>query len=139
MKKGYSTDLTDSEWLTVYRYFPRTKKQGRPPEHLKRTIVNAILYILRAGCAWILLPNDFPPYKTVYHYFRLWRINGFWKKIHDKLRQKTRVEAGRETEPSAGIIIVNLSKQQIWLEKKAMTAEKRSKVENVISWLMFLG
>lgn len=65
---------------------------------------NAILYVLRSGCAWELLPNDFPPYKTVYHYFRLWKNNGFWKKIHDKLRQRTRIEAGREPEPSAGII-----------------------------------
>jgi putative transposase len=61
MKKGYSTDLTDKEWAVIYRYFPRTKKQGRPPEHLKREIANAILYVLRSGCAWELLPNDFPP------------------------------------------------------------------------------
>ncbi|MBF0232948.1 MAG: IS5 family transposase [Desulfamplus sp.] len=104
MKQGYSTDLTNDEWSIIYRYFPRIKKQGRPPEHLKKAIVNAILYVLRAGCAWGLLPNDFPPWKTVYHYFRLWRKNGFWKKIHDKLRERTRIKAGREAEPSAGII-----------------------------------
>ena len=104
MKQGYSTDLTDIEWLVIYKYFPRTKKQGRPVEHLKRTIVDAILYILRAGCAWELLPNDFPPFKTVYHYFWAWKNNGFWKKIHDTLRQRTRIMAGREAEPSAGIL-----------------------------------
>ncbi|MCP3940567.1 MAG: transposase [Desulfobacteraceae bacterium] len=112
MKQGYSTDLTDSEWLIIYKYFPRPKKQRRPTERLKRAIVNATLYILRAGCAWELLPNDFPPSKTVYHYFRAWKNNGFWKRIHDKLRQRTRIMAGREAEPSAGILDSQSSKQQ---------------------------
>ncbi len=65
MQQGYSTDMTDGEWSVFQRYFPRKKKQGRPMEHPRRTIVNAILYVLRAGCAWPLLPNDFPPYKTL--------------------------------------------------------------------------
>jgi len=104
MKQGYSTDLTNNEWLVIYRYFPRTKKQGRPPQHLKRMIVNAILYALRAGGAWELLPNDFPPYKTIYYYFNTWKKNGLWETIHNKLLQRTRIKAGREPEPSAGII-----------------------------------
>ena len=104
MRSGYPTDLNDDEWAVVQRYFPRPKKQGRPAEHAKRLIVNAILYVLRSGGAWRLLPNDFPPYKTVYHYFWLWRKHGIWKKIHDKLRQQTRTQAGRQPEPSAGII-----------------------------------
>ncbi len=62
------------------------------------------MYILRSGCAWELLPKDFPPYKTVYHYFRKWKINGLWKKINDKLRERTRSKAGRDPKPSAGII-----------------------------------
>ncbi|MCP4746838.1 MAG: IS5 family transposase [Desulfobacteraceae bacterium] len=104
MRSGYPTDLINNEWSVIQRYFPRPKKQGRPPKHAKRMIVNAILYILRAGCAWRLLPNDFPSHKTVYHYFWLWRKQGLWKKIHDKLRQPTRIKAGWELEPSAGII-----------------------------------
>ncbi len=62
------------------------------------------MYILRSGCAWKLLPNDFPPWKTVYHYFREWKINGLWKKINDKLRERTRCKAGRNPKSSAGII-----------------------------------
>lgn len=104
MKSGYPTDLSNSEWSVIQRYFPRVKKQGRPSKHAKRLIVNAILYILRAGCAWRLLPNDFPPHKTVYHYFWFWRKQGIWTKIHNKLRQRTRIKAGRNHEPSAGII-----------------------------------
>ncbi len=104
MNKGYPTDLTDDEWSVVYRYFPRTKKQGRPPEHSKKSIVNAVLYLLRSGCAWRLLPNDFPPWKTVYHYFRLWKRNGLREKIQVRLRRRARIKAGRDAEPSTGII-----------------------------------
>jgi putative transposase len=104
MQRGYPTDMTDNEWSIIQRYFPRKKSLGRPQEHPKRSIVNAIMYILRAGCSWRLLPNDFPPHKTVYHYFQGWTKDGLWKNIHNKLRQHTRIKAGREPEPSAGII-----------------------------------
>ena len=101
---SYPTDLVKSEWAVVQYYFPRIKKQGRPPDHSKLEIVNAILYMLRAGCAWRLLPHDFPPWKTVYHYFRIWRKDGLWDRIHDRLRERTRIKANRDPEPSAGII-----------------------------------
>ncbi len=100
----YPTNLTNAEWAMIQPYFPRAKRQGRPTEHSKKSIVDAIMYITRAGCAWELLPSDFPPSKTVYHYFRIWKNNGFWKKIHDKLLRRTRIKAGRHSEPSAGII-----------------------------------
>ena len=61
-------------------------------------------FLYHVRCAWQLLPNDFPSYKTVYHYFRKWIKNGLWENIHNKLRQQTRIQAGREPEPSAGII-----------------------------------
>ena len=101
---GYSSDLTASEWAVIQPYFPRAKKRGRSREHSLKDIVNAILYVLKSGCAWNLLPNDFAPHQTVYGYFRTWKNEGLWKRTHDKLRQRTRVQAGREPEPSAGII-----------------------------------
>jgi putative transposase len=69
-----------------------------------REILNAIFYIVRSGCAWRLLPHDFPPWKTVHHYFRTWRIDGTWKKLHDALRKRARVRMGRDPQPSAGIV-----------------------------------
>jgi transposase len=72
--------------------------------HTTREILNAIFYIVRGGCAWRLLPNDFPPWKTVYHYFRSWRLDGTWKRMHSALRKRVRVRLKRNSQPSAAIV-----------------------------------
>jgi len=69
----YLTDLTDKEWDAIEPFLPKVKIGGRPLLHSRHEILNAIFYIVRGGCAWRLLPRDLPPWKTVYHYFRLWR------------------------------------------------------------------
>jgi putative transposase len=69
-----------------------------------REILNAIFYIVRSGCAWRLLPHDFTPWKTVHHYFRTWRIDGTWERMHSALRERVRVRVGRDPQPSAGIV-----------------------------------
>jgi len=69
-----------------------------------KVIFNAILYINRTGCAWELLPNDFPPYQTVFGYYNGWIKSGFWQKVNDKLREKIRIAEGRDAMPSAAII-----------------------------------
>jgi transposase len=69
-----------------------------------REVLNALRYWLRSGEAWRLLPHDFPPWKTVYHYWRIWRLSGDWERIHAQLRERVRVHAGRAATPSAGII-----------------------------------
>jgi len=69
-----------------------------------REILDAVFYIVRGGCAWRLLPHDFPPWSTVYHYFRLWRIDGTWGRLHAALRRRARVRLGRDPQPSAGIV-----------------------------------
>jgi putative transposase len=66
--------------------------------------MNAIAYAVRTGCAWRLLPHDLPPWKTVYYYFRLWRLDGTWEGIHSALREQLREQMGRDREPSAGTI-----------------------------------
>jgi putative transposase len=73
--------------------------------HPLREILDAIFYIARSGCAWPLLPNDFPPSKTIHHYFRTWRIDGTWNnKLHGALRKRMRVRMGRDPQPSAGVL-----------------------------------
>jgi putative transposase len=72
--------------------------------HTTREILNAIFYVARGGCAWRLLPHDFPPWKTVYHYFLLWRLNGTWERMHAALRKRLRVRMKRDPEPSAGVV-----------------------------------
>jgi putative transposase len=76
----------------------------RPRLHPLRRILNAIFYLVRSGCAWRLLPCDLPPWKTVFHYFRNWRRDGTWERIHTVLRERLRVRLGRDPQPSAGII-----------------------------------
>lgn len=103
--KTYPTDLSDKEWKMIEGFFrKRQHRGGRPYTHSKREIVNAIFYVLRAGCAWRLLPHDFPCWSTVYNHFRDWENRGTWEKINAKLNQKWREREGRETKPSAGIV-----------------------------------
>jgi transposase len=80
------------------------KTGGRPARHERREIVNAIAYWLRAGCAWRLLPHDLPPWQTVYHYWRSWRLEGRWEEIAAVLRERERRRQGRNAQPSAGVM-----------------------------------
>ncbi len=103
-RNAYSTDLTAKEWEQLKPLVPEPKKGGRPAEYPRMEIVNGIRYLLRTGCAWRLLPHDFPPWGTVYHYFSTWRRDGTWERIHAALRTELRETEGREAEPSAAIM-----------------------------------
>ena len=84
MKRArYASDLTGCEWAKLEPLLPHPKEGGRPQEHSYRELVNASCYIDRAGCAWRMLPHDLPNWQTVYHYFRLWRLNGTWERIQN--------------------------------------------------------
>jgi putative transposase len=104
MRRAYQTDLSDAEWACIEPHIPTPEASGRPRVQTLRAILNAIFYIVRSGCAWRLLPHDFPPWKTIHHYFRTWRIAGTWKKLHSALHERVRVRMGRNPQPSAGII-----------------------------------
>jgi putative transposase len=103
-KKTYPSDLTDAEWQIIEPLIPPAKPGGRPRTTDIRQVLNATFYLLRGGCAWRMLPHDFPPWQSVYDYFRRWRRDGTWQHIHDTLRREVRQAAGREPEPSAGIL-----------------------------------
>ena len=103
-RKPYPTDLTDKAWELIAPYVPVAKPGGRPETYPKREILNGIFYILRGGCAWRLLPHDFPPWQIVYHYFGLWKKDGTWRVMHDLLRGDVRAASGKHRQPSAGII-----------------------------------
>jgi len=104
MRKGYQSDLSDAEWSCIEPHLPVPKATGRPKLHSTREILDAIFYIVRSGCAWRLLPRDFPPWKTVFHYFRRFRLDGTWERMHSALRKRVRVRINRDPQPSAGIV-----------------------------------
>jgi putative transposase len=101
---NYPTNLSDAQWQILRGLLPKPSKRGAPQTVCRRAILNGILYVLRSGCAWRLLPHEFPKWKTVYGLFLVWRNDGTWKRIHDTLRDKVRRRAGRKTSPSAAII-----------------------------------
>src|SRR5271157_2332181 len=102
--KGYPSDLSDDEWQIIAPLIPPAKTGGRPRTTDMRQIINAIIYLLRTGCAWRMLPRDFPSWQTVYEYFSQWRNDGTWRRINDTLRRDLRVAVGRDPEPSAGVL-----------------------------------
>lgn len=101
---SYPSDLTDEQWQLIEPLIPKPGFGGRPRQVDMRRVVDAVLYLSRTGCAWRMLPKDFGPWSTVYHYFGLFRDDGVWERIHDKLREKVRRKAGKKPTPSAGVI-----------------------------------
>ncbi len=97
------SDLTDAEWEVLEPHVPAPKGRGRPRTHTSREILNAVFYVLKSGCLWWLLPRDFPPWETVYWWFRRWRMDGTFERLNAALRELLRARSGRNPLPSAGI------------------------------------
>jgi putative transposase len=104
MRNLYSTDLSDAEWEYLQPHLPAPKANGRPRIYPLREILNAIFYVVRSGCSWRLLPHDFPPWRSVYHYFRQFRLDGTWARVHGAIRERVRVRLKRNPQPSAGVV-----------------------------------
>src|SRR6266851_2887493 len=100
----YPSDLTSQEWAILEPLIPPAKEGGRPRTTEMREVLNAMFYVDRTGCQWRALPHDFPPWSTVWSYFRTWRNDGTWHRMHTTLREQVRVSMGREPTPSAAII-----------------------------------
>ena len=103
-RKAYPSDLSDREWQLLEPLLPPPKPRGRSIKYPRREVVNAIRYVLRTGCAWRMLPHDLPPWRTTFHYFRTWRRDGTWERVHAALRDQVRIAEGRDVSPSAAII-----------------------------------
>ena len=100
-RRAYQTDLTDAQWQVVKPLLPNADRKRK---HSLREIINALFYHTRAGGSWRLLPHDFPPWESVYGFFNRWSKDGTLERVHDSLRERTRIEAGREPTPSAAIM-----------------------------------
>lgn len=100
MKKKYETDLTDRQWEEIKPLFINMRKR----KWEKRKLVNAVLYLVKTGCQWRNLPNDFPPYSTVHSFYRRARLSGLWDKILEHMVKVTRQNAGLEENPKVALI-----------------------------------
>lgn len=103
-RSSYPTDLTDRQWALIAPLIPPPREGGRERTTNIREVLNAIFYLLRTGCEWRMLPHDLPTWKTVHHYFDTWKKDGTWKRIHDTLREKARLKAGKKRQPTAAIL-----------------------------------
>ena len=101
---GYPSDLSAAPWALIEPHLPPSKPGGRPRQIDMHAVVNGIFYLLRTGCQWRLLPKDFPPWGTVWWYFRCWRKEGIWVRLHRALYSLVRTKGGRRTKPSVVIM-----------------------------------
>jgi putative transposase len=103
-RMAYPSDLIDEQWVILEPLIPAISPEASYHVHTRREMVNAILYVLRSGCSWRMLPHEFPAWGTVYSYFRQWQREGIWDQVLKTLRMEVRKKAGRDPEPSAAII-----------------------------------
>jgi transposase len=133
--QAYPSDLSDKEWAVIEPLLPQ-QRTGRPRKYSQREMLNALLYLLRSGCAWRMLPHDLPPWQAVYAYFRKLENEGAWIRLNDSLRERERLRQGREAEPST----LAADSQSVKTTEKGgravLTVTKRSKVANAQSSLM---
>jgi putative transposase len=99
----YNSDLTDAQWEALQPLLPSPSKRGRPPTD-RRLIIDALLYIAKAGIQWRLLPHDFPAWQTVYHIFRKWTRDHTWEALNARLRAMVRKSVGKRCRPTAAIL-----------------------------------
>jgi putative transposase len=126
---NYPSDLTDAQWGRIAEYLP----QGPNSDHHKRSLVDAVFYLVENGCKWRALPHDYPPYSTVHTFYRRARISGLWEKILQATVEKTRVEAGRTPEPTYGLIDSQSVKTVYASEERGIDGGKKRRGESDIS------
>jgi putative transposase len=124
---GYPSDLTDAEWERIQQHFEPKDRRGSAHIHPRRVIVNAILYVIKSGCQWRMLPNDFPKWKTVYHHFSRWSKRGVWEAALDQVNATYRKTQGRKASPSYGIIDSQSVKTQYASEDRGIDGGKKVK------------
>jgi putative transposase len=125
----YPSDLTDSQWEQIASFFPQGPNSGHP----KRSLVNAVLYLVCNGCKWRAIPHEFPPWPTVSSFYRRARLSGLWEKVLQSLVEKTRLKAGRAASPSYAILDSQSAKTISASEQRGIDGGKKRKGENATS------
>jgi transposase len=128
----YATDLSDAQWAVLKRVVPAVKPGGRPAKYARREIVNALVYLLRSGCAWRLLPHDLPPWRIVYWYFMQWKRDGTLEVIQYRLLLWSRTVHGRRRQPTVAILDSQSVKTTEKGGPEVTTRARKSTAESVI-------
>ena len=124
-RQVYPTDLNDTEWAQIAPYLPGGSKRGAPRQIPWREILNGIFYVVKNGCGWRGMPHDLPNWKTVYHYFRQFRLNGLWETINHQIREAVRQKTGRNAQASAMIVDSQTAKSAEGGEQRGFDGGKR--------------
>jgi len=132
-RNPYPSDVTDGQWKQIAALIPPADPGGRHRTVNMREVINAILYLNRSGCSWRLLPHEFPPWGTVHYYYRRFRLDGTWRKIHDRLRERVRVAVGKKPTPPAAIIDAQSVKTACKGGHGATTGARKSRAGSGIS------
>jgi putative transposase len=103
-RSAYPTDLTDAQWACLVDLVPDQRPLGRPVKYARREVLNALLYITHTGCQGRALPHDVPPWPVVRYYFDRWTADRTLERLHTALRERVRSKAGRDPQPSAGML-----------------------------------
>ena len=130
---SYSTDLTDRQWQQICHLLEGENRGKHFREHTKRELLNAVLYLVKTGCQWRMLPNDFPKWQSVSSFYYRAKRSGLWEKIADLLVKKTRVAAGKNIAPSFCLIDSQSVKTVYSADARGFDGGKILKAENVTS------
>lgn len=127
MSRAYESDINDGQWELISKYFEQKRVHGRQIKHDRRTILNGILYVTKSGCQWRMIPHDFPPFGTVYDYYRRWCEDGTRERVLDALNTGDRVQRDRNKQPSYGIIDSQSVKTQYCSQERGIDGGKKIK------------
>jgi putative transposase len=122
---GYPSDLKDEEWLLIQHHFQPQDRRGSACKHPRKQIVDAILYVVKTGAQWRLLPNDFPPWKTVYDHFSRWSKRGVWEAALAQLNARHRKKSNGRLAPVTVSSTHKASKPSMTVKSAALTVAKR--------------
>ncbi len=126
-RANYRTDLSEQQFERINKYLPLASKTGRPRKYELREILSAIFYLVHSGCQWRALPHDFPPWASVYYYFRKWKEDETWFLVHQALHQELREAQGKNASPSAAMIDSQSVKTSQMAETQGFDGNKKIK------------
>ena len=134
-KEPYPSSFTEEEWALIKGMLRCRSKLGRPPRYTQRSVLEGILYIVRGGCGWRMLPHDLPPWRLCYYYFMTWRREGLWQRMHDQLRDAVRLKSGKKKPRPLRSSTARALKWLTTAECAATMRARRSWDESATSWL----